>query len=271
MEKILISACLIGDNVKFDGGNNLKKELLDLLDYYELVPFCPEMEGGLPTPRKPSEGRHNTVRDSDGKDVTKNFETGASKALQLCALLGINKAILKQRSPSCGSKMIHNGNFDGTLIPGEGITVRKLRAAGISVMDEEEAIEFLAKRKESEERGKIIKAESIARANQEKEEEEKKEDAPTFERRESRPRREDGYKSWKPREEGERRPYSKERKPYGKPSFKKDEKRPFRKDGHKPFDKGDRPGYGKSGKSYSNRGNDGARRASSRPYKKKES
>ena len=271
MEKILISACLIGDNVKFDGGNNLKKELLELLDYYELVPFCPEVEGGLPTPRKPSEVRDNTVRDKDGKDVTKNFEIGAQKALQLCALLGITKAILKQRSPSCGSKMIHNGNFDGTLVPGKGITVRKLTSAGILVMDEEEALEFLAKRKESEERGKIIKAESIARANQEKEEEDKKEEAPAFERRERRPRREEGYDRRKPKDEGERRSYSKERKPYGKPSFRKDEKRPFRKDGHKPFGKGDRPNYGKGGKSFGNRGKDGARRTSSRPYKKKES
>ncbi len=280
MEKILISACLIGDNVRYDGGNNLKQELLGLLDYYELVPFCPEHEGGLPIPRKPSEVRGDTVRNSEGDDVTNAFELGASKAVSLCSLLGITLAIMKERSPSCGSHQIHNGSFDGTLIPGEGITVRRLKRAGVRVMNEDEALEFLRKRQESEERGKVIKAASIAR-----QEEEKllasKEETPANEREERPYQRKPRYHDGEGRP-SYRRPYDKEgKKPYSKDGsrssykgerkpYSKDGRKPFSKDGRKPYSKDGRKPYSKDGrKPFGNKGK-GAPRGK-RPYKKKDS
>ena len=108
MEKILISACLVGDNVKYNGGNNQNPLIEKLLEKYELVPFCPEVEGGLKIPRLPNEIRDDRVVRKDGKDVTREFNEGAHKALQLCKYLGITKAVLEENSPSCGTHKIHN-------------------------------------------------------------------------------------------------------------------------------------------------------------------
>ena len=138
MEKILISACLIGDRVKYDGGHNLNDKINLLLEKYELVPFCPEVEGGLPTPRHPSERVQDSVKMDNGKDVTRNFRLGAEKALNICQYLNIKIAILKERSPSCGSKKIHDGTFSNKLINGQGVTTELLRKKGIKVISEEE-------------------------------------------------------------------------------------------------------------------------------------
>ena len=143
MEKILISACLVGDKVKYDGRSNYNEKIKLLLEKYELVPFCPEVEGGLPTPRKPSERVKDRVKMQDGKDITKNFLTGADLALNICLYLGIKIAILKENSPSCGSKKIYDGTFSKKLIPGEGVTTELLRRKGIKVISEEEIDELL--------------------------------------------------------------------------------------------------------------------------------
>lgn len=143
MEKILISACLVGDKVKYDGHSNNNEKIKLLLEKYELVPFCPEVEGGLPTPRKPSERVKDRVKMESGKDVTKNFLTGADLALNICLYLGIKIAILKENSPSCGSKKIYDGTFSKKLIPGEGVTTELLRRKGIKVISEEEIDELL--------------------------------------------------------------------------------------------------------------------------------
>ena len=143
MEKILISACLVGDKVKYDGHSNYNEKIKLLLEKYELVPFCPEVEGGLPTPRKPSERVKDRVKMQDGKDITKNFLTGADLALNICLYLGIKIAILKENSPSCGSKKIYDGTFSKKLIPGEGVTTELLRRKGIKVISEEEIDELL--------------------------------------------------------------------------------------------------------------------------------
>ena len=95
MERILISACLVGDNVKYDGGNNKNPLIEKLLEKYELVPFCPEVEGGLPTPRHPAEQRGEQVINDIDEDVTDEFERGADLALNICLYLKIKKAILK--------------------------------------------------------------------------------------------------------------------------------------------------------------------------------
>lgn len=138
MEKILISACLIGDKVTYKGGTNYNPKYKDLLNKYELVPFCPEVEGGLPTPRNPSEQKGDKVFMNNGKDVTKHFLKGAEKALNICLALDIKIAILKEKSPSCGSKLIHDGSFSGNLIDGQGVTTKLLTKKGIKVLSEDD-------------------------------------------------------------------------------------------------------------------------------------
>ena len=143
MEKILISACLIGDNCKYDGGNNLNPHIESLLEKYELIPFCPEVEGGLPIPRTASEQRGDYVVMQDEKDVTRNFELGARKALMLCLYLKIKIAVLKERSPSCGTHQIYDGSFTGKKIDGMGVTARLLKENGIKVYSEDEIEQLL--------------------------------------------------------------------------------------------------------------------------------
>ena len=143
MEKILISACLVGDKVKYDGKSNYNPLIKELLEHYELVPFCPEVEGGLSIPRKPSERKGDKVINDAGKDVTNFFVSGAKKALTICQYLNIKVAILKERSPSCGSKNIHDGSFSNRLKKGEGVTTELLRKNGIKVISEEELEDFL--------------------------------------------------------------------------------------------------------------------------------
>lgn len=143
MEKILISACLIGDKCRYDGHGNYNPRYQELLEKYELVPFCPEVEGGLPTPRIPSERKGDKVFSQKGKDVTKNFLKGAELALNICKYLDIKYAILKEGSPSCGVTEIYDGNFTGRKIKGEGITAETLRKNGIKVYSENEIDELL--------------------------------------------------------------------------------------------------------------------------------
>lgn len=138
MEKILISACLIGDKVKYDGRSNYNDKIKLLLEKYELVPFCPEVEGGLPIPRMPSERVKDRVKMENGRDVTKYYERGADLAVNICLYLGIKIAILKENSPSCGSHKIYDGSFSHKLIDGEGYTTEVLRKKGIKVISEDE-------------------------------------------------------------------------------------------------------------------------------------
>ena len=136
MEKILISACLVGDNVKYNGGNNLTPKLDALLEKYELIPFCPEVEGGLSTPRSPAERVGERIVNQDGEDVTDNYLKGAELAFNICLYLKIKKVILKEKSPSCGSKIIYDGSFSHKEIPGIGVTAEYLKEKGIEVYSE---------------------------------------------------------------------------------------------------------------------------------------
>lgn len=149
MEKVLVSACLLGENCRYDGGNCHVEGLDGLTEFFEVVPFCPEVEGGLPIPRFPAELRRGYAKLRSGEDVTRAYDLGASKALNICSYLGIKLAIMKQNSPACGSKKIHNGLFDGKLVEGEGIACARLRKAGIRVIDEEEAVQMLQKLREN--------------------------------------------------------------------------------------------------------------------------
>jgi len=143
MERILISACLVGDNVKYDGGNNKNPLIEKLLEKYELVPFCPEIEGGLSIPRHPSEQRGEEVFNDLNEDVSEAFYKGADLALNICLFLKIKIAILKERSPSCGVHNIYDGSFSHKLIPGMGVTTALLKRKGITVYSEDEIPKLL--------------------------------------------------------------------------------------------------------------------------------
>lgn len=138
MESVLISACLLGVNCKYNGGANPVSEarLAALKEKYTLVPVCPESYGGLATPRPPSERVGERVLARDGADVTAQYEMGAQAALRLAELFGCKKAILKERSPSCGRGMIYDGTFSGALTPGDGVTAALLAAHGVAVYGE---------------------------------------------------------------------------------------------------------------------------------------
>lgn len=138
MERLLISACLIGADCKYSGGNNALDggTLRALRERYELVPVCPEFAGGLPTPRDPSERLNGRVVSCNGRDVTREYERGADVALELARRFDCHKALMKERSPSCGSGEIYDGSFSGTVISGYGTAAEKLRAAGAEVIGE---------------------------------------------------------------------------------------------------------------------------------------
>ena len=136
MEKILVSACLLGINCKYDGTNNKNDKVLEYLKDKEVIPICPEIMGGLPTPRTPSEILKDKVISKDNNDVTNNFYKGAEEVLYLAKLLNVKKALLKAKSPSCGVGEIYDGTFTHTKIKGDGITTRLLKENNIEVLTE---------------------------------------------------------------------------------------------------------------------------------------
>lgn len=117
--------------------------LLDALPRLRLVPVCPEILGGLPTPRTPSERQGERVVSKTGADVTAAYQKGAEEALRLARLFGCRKALLKERSPSCGQGQIYDGSFSGRLIPGDGVTARLLEQEGIAVFGESQLQQLL--------------------------------------------------------------------------------------------------------------------------------
>ena len=138
MEVLLVSACLMGFDCKYSGGNNAlpPAALYNLRRSFRLIPVCPETAGGLPTPREPSERRGERVVSRDGRDVTAAFQKGAALTLRLAERYGAKRALLKCNSPSCGSGFVYDGSFSGTLIPGDGMTAELLKSQGISVVGE---------------------------------------------------------------------------------------------------------------------------------------
>ncbi|WP_085901818.1 DUF523 domain-containing protein [Kiloniella majae] len=136
--KILVSACLMGKPVRYDGRYASKglEKLQHLQKQGRIVLLCPEVAGGLPTPRAPAERISERIQDQTGKDYTDAFILGAEKALAMCQDHNIKIAILKEGSPSCGSDFIYDGSFTGTKINGSGIVTDLLRANGITVFSE---------------------------------------------------------------------------------------------------------------------------------------
>ena len=142
-EAILVSACLLGVCCRYDGASKPNADVIKLRERYVLIPICPEVDGGLPTPRTPSEQVGDKVMMSDGKDVTDNFVSGAEAALERAKAFSCSIAVLKARSPSCGSGMIYDGSFSGKLIEGEGVTAGLLKKNGITIYTEEELDKLL--------------------------------------------------------------------------------------------------------------------------------
>lgn len=139
---ILVSACLAGVNCKYDGGNNEKEKVIELVKKGEAILVCPEQLGGLRTPRTPAEIQMingvKRVITKDGVDVTKEYERGAKEVLELAKKFNVTKVILKSKSPSCGCGNIYDGTFSNNLVVGNGITASLLIKNGIEVISEKD-------------------------------------------------------------------------------------------------------------------------------------
>lgn len=141
--KIIVSACLLGENCRYDGDNNLIPNLIDNLQNFETIPVCPEVLGGLATPRPSAEIKDKRVITNTRTDVTKEFLEGAEKTLEIAKNNNCTIAILKEKSPSCGSCKIYDGTFTRNLIDGEGITTKLLRENDIAVLNELNYLDFI--------------------------------------------------------------------------------------------------------------------------------
>ena len=154
MNKYLISACLVGENVRYDAKNCLQLKLKHLVDTQQAVVICPEVAGRLSTPRCPAEiidgdgagvlQGLTKVIDGQGIDITREFILGANKTLELAQYYQVTHIILKANSPSCGSQMIYNGSFSGQKIAGKGVTVALLEQHGFTVMTEDAFLQQLS-------------------------------------------------------------------------------------------------------------------------------
>ena len=144
-EKILVSACLMGRPTRYDGRSVEYPDVSRLSEKYDIVEVCPEVAGGLPTPRVPSERVGHAVMMRDGRDATREFLSGARRAYELCALHNIKIAVLKEKSPSCGAGRIYDGSFTGRLTDGFGVTAEYLISRGIEVYGESRISELLKK------------------------------------------------------------------------------------------------------------------------------
>ena len=136
----LVSACLLGENCKYNGGNNDNIYVKLYLKDREYIAFCPEIAGGLEAPRLPCEICENQVLNSDGEDLTEELTDGAEQALELCREAGVEFAVLKEGSPSCGVNWIYDGTFEHVRIPGQGITAKLLTENGIKCISEEDIV-----------------------------------------------------------------------------------------------------------------------------------
>ena len=141
MENVLVSSCLLGVEGKYCGGSNklTEQQLAALRERFRLIPVCPETAGGLPTPRDPSERLGDRVVSNQGRDVTAQYQKGAETALTLARRYGCKAALLKEKSPSCGSGQIYDGSFTGALVTGDGVAAEELKKEGLIVFGERDA------------------------------------------------------------------------------------------------------------------------------------
>ncbi len=136
--KVIVSACLLGENCKYNGGNNRCQKVLDFVKDHEIIPVCPEQMGGLSTPRLPAEIYNGEVKNTEGVSVDAEFRKGAEAALKITLKKGATHAILQPRSPSCGCKQVYDGTFSKTLIPGKGVFAQLLADHGIILLEPED-------------------------------------------------------------------------------------------------------------------------------------
>ena len=136
--KIMVSACLTGENCKYNGGNNYSEKVAALFAGNEIIAVCPEVMGGLPTPRIPSEIQNGAVVNQAGVSVDREFRLGAEKCLEIADREQPELIILQSRSPSCGVKQRYDGSFSGKLINAPGVTVQLLMEHGFRVSDAED-------------------------------------------------------------------------------------------------------------------------------------
>ena len=136
--KIMVSACLLGEKCKYNGGNNLSEKVMKFIEGHEVIPVCPEVMGGLLTPRVPSEIVNGVVTMADGRIVDEEFRKGAQIGLNLAKENKVDLVILQSRSPSCGVKQIYDGTFSGNKIEGQGIFARLLTENGFRIVDVED-------------------------------------------------------------------------------------------------------------------------------------
>ena len=141
--KVIVSACLAGDNCKYNGGNNFNQKMMDFLKSYEMIKVCPEVLGGLSTPRPSAEIVNGQVMNTEGKNITKEFSQGARLAFEIVQKENPDLIILQSRSPSCGIKQIYDGTFSGNKIPGHGLFAELCIKAGYKVLDIEDIEEYL--------------------------------------------------------------------------------------------------------------------------------
>ena len=136
--KVIVSACLLGENCKYNGGNNYSQKVAEFVAGREVIPVCPETLAGLGIPRTPIEIRGDRVISKTGEDVTERLTLAIEKILAQVAGEDIECAVLKSRSPTCGVRQVYDGTFTGTLTDGSGILAAALKAAGYTVMDAED-------------------------------------------------------------------------------------------------------------------------------------
>ncbi len=129
----IVSACLAGINCRWDGKSNPRPEIIELVKQGKAIPVCPEQLGGFSTPRCLCEQRGKNVFTKDGEDVTEQFTRWAEETLKIAKLANCKEAILKGRSPSCGSEKVYDGTFSGKLISGDGVTAKLLKENGIKI------------------------------------------------------------------------------------------------------------------------------------------
>lgn len=138
--KIMVSACLLGENCKYNGGNNFSEKIKQFCEGHTVISVCPEVLGGLPTPRVPAEIVNGVVTNREGTVVDAQFRKGAELALRKALEEKVDLAILQSRSPSCGVKQVYDGTFSGTKVDGQGVFAALLTENGIPMLDAEDVV-----------------------------------------------------------------------------------------------------------------------------------
>lgn len=137
MKKIAVSACLLGNNCRYDGGNCFDERCVRLKEQYEVIPVCPECAAGLPTPREPIELVDDQVISRDGRNLTCQMKQGIEKTIRMLKDQQVDTVVLMDRSPSCSSTVIYDGTFSSTLIEGKGLFARRLEEEGLTLLSKE--------------------------------------------------------------------------------------------------------------------------------------